>query len=955
MTQPSLCPDPRRLRDLLAGRGSFPDVEVFAHHLEGCPVCAREAQRVRAEDPLAELVRGHTPAGFDDVEPEVARLIESLCRRPAPAPEATAADGGHPCPLLAGVLGIGDTVWDSRGALSPPERPGELGRLGGYRVVGVLGTGGMGVVYLARQARPDRLVALKVIGGGPRADRGRLARFRAEAEVAARLTHPNIVSVFEAGEHDGLPFLAMEYVAGGSLAQKLARGTLRPREAASLITSLARAVGYAHSHGIVHRDLKPSNILLAVGSGRWVVGSPEGTHLPSSLPTAHCPLPTSAPKVTDFGLAKLLDPDTLADPARRTETGALLGTPCYMAPEQAAGDSVGPAADVYGLGAILYECITGRPPFTAATVLETIDQVRTHDPIPPDRLQPAVPRDLQTVCLKCLEKDPARRYASADDLADDLDRFLRGEPVKARPIGIAGRSWKWARRRPTVAALLALCVMSVVALAAVIAVYTVRLRQAASDSAASAAEARRQQSLAANNYRSARDALRRMLRRLDDRRAADIPRLKELRQDQLEDALAFYEGALAGLDDPDPAVRLDAAIACAEFGTLQCLLGRTAPARENFGRAVAMLEQLPTEYRTRPDCRCAVIHCVNYLADLSGNAEMSEALFRKGLAEAEELVRADPSDPLRRTALAGEEHNLGSLFQLRGHRDRAEPHYLRAIEIRTALIDQNPQADGYRADLAEDLLNLGLIYLQTERRAMAAEAFGKAEGLLRPLREAHPADDRYALSLAGLYINWGNLLRFSGDLSGAMAKYNRAVELADGVLDREPQYRTARDRATEAHGSRAFLLAAVGRSAAAIPDWDVVLQFVEGPARASYRAYRAIGLATGGRHTLAAAEAHELATMPEIVGDDRYNLACVLALVVEPTRANPACGALVAIVAAEAHAVTAVGLLRQLHAAGYFRRPEALKLFNTDLHLTSLRARPDFRQLRQEIAGGTKP
>jgi tetratricopeptide (TPR) repeat protein len=937
MTQPSSCPDSRRLGDLLAGRVPFADVEGIARHLEGCPACACEVQRIQADDPLAESVRGHTPDEFG-AEPEVARLIESLCRWAAPAPDATAADDGRPRPLLAGVLGAGDTVWDAGGALAASARPGELGRLGGYRVVGTLGAGGMGVVYLARQARPDRLVALKVIGVGPRADRGRLARFRVEAEVAARLAHPNIVSVFEAGEHDGLPFIAMEYVAGGSLAQRLARATLTPREAAGLIASLARAVGYAHSHGVVHRDLKPSNVLLGTDEPR----ATSDEHTPGSSPVTRQPSLVTA-KVSDFGLAKRLD-DSTAD--RATETGALLGTPGYMAPEQAAGTEVGPAADVYGLGAILYECLTARPPFTAATVLETLEQVRTRDPVPPSRLQPGVPRDLQTVCLKCLEKDPARRYASAAELADDLDRFLRGEPVKARPVGVASRAGKWARRRPAVAALLALCGASVVALVAVTAVYTARLRQAATDSAASAAEARRQQALAANNYRSAREALRRMLRRLDDRRAADVPRLKELRHDQLEDALAFYEGVLAGLADPDPAVRLDAARAGTEVGTLQYELGRSGPARGSFGHAVAVLEQLPDEYRTRPECRTALMHCFNHLANLTGRAEEGEEYLRKALAEGEELVRSDPSDLPRQTALAAVEHTLGALFQNRGRQDRAESHYLRAIEIRTALIERDPRAEGFRADLSEDLLNLGLIYQQTGRRAPAADAFGRAEGLLRPLAEAQPGHDRYGLSLAALSINWGNLLRFSGDLPGAIAKFDRAVELADGVLGREPQFRTARDRATEAHGARALALGAAGREAEAVPDWDVVLRFVEGPERVKYRVYRAIALTAAGRHATAVAEAYELAAAPGISGDDRYNLACVLALAVGPSRSDPGLGALTGAAAAEAHAAAAVGLLRQLHADGYFGRPETARLLDEDPDLASLRTRPDFRRLR---------
>jgi formylglycine-generating enzyme required for sulfatase activity len=345
-----------------------------------------------------------------------------------------------PAPEAAGPTGAGD-----RGA--PASAPAE-GRatavawpeIPGYRILGELGRGGMGIVYRARQTKLNRLVAVKMILAGAHAGEDERRRFLTEAEAVARLQHSNIVQIHEIGEADGHPYFSLEFCPGGSLAAKLDGTPLPPPEAARLVEVLARGVQAAHEAGVVHRDLKPANVLL----------SADGT-----------------PKISDFGLAK-----RLGEAAGQTASGAIVGTPSYMAPEQAAGKSkeVGAPADVYALGAALYECLTGRPPFKAATPLDTILQVVSEEPASVRQLQPGLPADLETICHRCLQKEPGKRLASAEELAEDLRRFLAGEPIRARPAGAVERAVKWAKRRPALAALLGVVLLALVGLTALSAV-----------------------------------------------------------------------------------------------------------------------------------------------------------------------------------------------------------------------------------------------------------------------------------------------------------------------------------------------------------------------------------------------------------------------------------------------------------------------------------------------------
>ncbi|MBI4661538.1 MAG: serine/threonine protein kinase, partial [Verrucomicrobia bacterium] len=325
---------------------------------------------------------------------------------------------------------------------------------GDYELLEEIGRGGMGVVYRARQKSLNRVVGVKMILAGPFASQESVRRFRAEAEAAAQLQHPNIVAIHEVGEFEGRPYFSMDYVEGRNLAEMVRENPLPARRAASYLKTIAEAIQYAHERGILHRDLKPSNVLIEAND---------------------------QPRVTDFGLAKrLVGSRSTATQTEEGEvrdgvesvlteltlTGQVLGSPNYLPPEQAGAKqeggrawSVGACSDVYGLGAVLYHLLTGRPPFHAETPAETLHQVLTSDPVSPRLLNPSVPRDLETICLKCLEKEPARRYASAQALADELGRFLRDEPIQARPVRAPEKLWRWCGRKPALASSLAALVM----------------------------------------------------------------------------------------------------------------------------------------------------------------------------------------------------------------------------------------------------------------------------------------------------------------------------------------------------------------------------------------------------------------------------------------------------------------------------------------------------------------
>lgn len=469
------CPSDEKLIGLLDDALSTPERDALARHVEGCAACEEQLARLSGTpDPEPWRRADYPPRGSRAEE----AVMQRLKRRP---PWLTPIDPLQTARLVAHPPQV--AIWGP--AAIGCERPD----VPGYEILGELGRGGMGVVYKARQLGLRRTVALKMVLPGFHTGSKDMDRFRAEAAVIARLQHPNIVQIYDVGEAAGRPYFVLEFVPGGSLAQHLQGTPQLARPAAQLVETLAQAVHAAHANGVIHRDLKPANILL----GRTEVGS-LSTGGDYSLSADPSPLPLSSltPKITDFGVAKCGSVEDEAPNLRGpTVTGELLGTPNYMAPEQAmvSRQPIGPAADVYALGAILYELLTGRPPFTGDTALATVVQVLHNEPVSLTTLQPNVPRDLETICLKCLRKDPRKRYGTALELAEDLQRFLRDEPIRAHPVSGVEKLWRWVRRHPTAAGLL-----SAGLLAPIVALFTMSLlsarlvRSNALDSAAQQAE-----------------------------------------------------------------------------------------------------------------------------------------------------------------------------------------------------------------------------------------------------------------------------------------------------------------------------------------------------------------------------------------------------------------------------------------------------------------------------------
>lgn len=865
----------------------------------------------------------------------------------------------------------------------------ETTRIGRFQLRRELGRGGFGVVLLAYDPHLRRDVALKVPRGDVLVTPELRERFQREARAAAGLDHPNIVPVFDAGEVGPVCYIASLYCPGVTLAQWLRehKDPVSFAVAAELVAALADGVQHAHDRGVVHRDLKPANVLLSGVKNQesGVSGQESDASTVVMLTADSCPL---TPKITDFGLAKLLD----AAGDGPTRTGAVLGTPSYMAPEQAGGkaDGAGPACDVYALGAILYECLTGRPPFVGESDLDTLQQVRASEPVPPRRLRPKTPRDLETVCLKSLEKDPAKRYASAGELAADLQRFVAGEPVRARPVGAAGRLWRRCRRRPLVAGLVTALGL---ALALGVAGVTWQWRRAE----VRGDQARADQARAEASLREALGSMEAFFIRVSETELLDKPGLQPLRRKLLEDALQHYHRLLAAHGD-DPALRVEVAKAYHRIGFICHDLGaradavvayttardrfadlaaaapddpdlvsalqkawhnlgvmlsksdRQAEARQAYEESLALAARLVERHPDQPDYRFLLAKSWQSLAVLHAYANRTaeaQAAYERALALLEPLARDHPK-PVHLSALALSYRYLGALSpdQTPQQLNESLRRYRQSRAVWERLARADPASLKPQHELAQTIHAMGLLYAKGRRRSDALRAYEQALPILERLVAANPAVAGYRESLARTLDYAGSMQRDLGRPVDALPRQERACALWAEVVAADPDDMLHRSdysgamsnlsttlealkRFDEAH---ATILRALEQSRIAferMPDRPTHRDFLGRQYRKLARVERALG-----RPAASAAAVRELQRLWPTNPNQLYGVAHDLAL----------CVPMVGTDEQKQYADEAMDVLRRAVAAGFRDAPRMSK----EAGLAPLRGRDDFAALLRD-------
>lgn len=726
----------------------------------------------------------HVPIGGQTIDQEPVAAVSASEQTLSPEEAAALSTDGDTV-----GFGVAPAVTVGGAGVAQPTMPG-------YEILGELGRGGMGVVYKARQLGLNRLVALKMVLAGAHAGEEQLARFRLEAEAVAHFQHPNVVQIYDIGQHQGLPYFSLEFVDGGSLSDKIDNKPQTPLEAAAMITVLAQAMAYAHQNGIIHRDLKPVNVLL----------TRDGQ-----------------PKIADFGLAKRLEGDST-----HTRSGSIMGTPSYMAPEQARGDTklAGPSVDIYALGAILYEMLTGHPPFVGATVLDTIEQVRTQEPVPPRTLQPNVPEDIETICLKCLQKETHKRYESMEALADDLTRFLKGEPIKARPIGNLERLWRWTKRNPRIAALSGTILILLIAgiVGSTTAAFTINRSRAAAvkardeaDLNAQAAEkARDEATRSAQAAEKARDeasrnaqlaerqanlamgVLQDLISKVQDK-LEDVPGNQELRKEILDIALKGMDEARK-LNDAHPQAEASRAAAYERMGRIYKQIGKSEEAMAQFQKVYEIVEQRFQQKPENVNRKHNLAFVLRLLAEMSMDLrrDMAATLdyYKRALKLQEEIVQR-PKDvegsiePTVAQAQLAETHvRLGATYYRLGEPAQALPHFRDALAIREKLVvplsekpTREEQIRRYNAlqDLSRTWIAIGDTSFRLKDRTAAEDYYGKAVDLREQLLKEQPKAPFFKQQLGQVLGMRGEFWLRIGQFGKARADLDRAVTLSQEV------------------------------------------------------------------------------------------------------------------------------------------------------------------------------
>ncbi len=706
--------------------------------------------------------------------------------------------------------------------------PGPIRYFGDYEIVREIARGGMGVVYQARQTSLNRMVALKMILAGQLADATEVKRFYTEAEAAATLDHPGIVPIFEVGQHESQHYFSMGYVAGQSLIKRIAfwllpvRNSFDAREAAELIGRVSEAIEYAHRQGVIHRDLKPANILLDQ---------------------------SGSPRVTDFGLAKKVSRDS-----GLTGSGQIMGTPSYMPPEQAGGErgDVGPAADVYALGATLYCLLTGRPPFQAASVMDTVLQVLSDDPVPPRRLNAAVPRDLETICLKCLEKQPVRRYPSAAALGADLGRYLAGEPILARPVSVLKRAGKWARRNPAVAGLAASLALAMLIGFAAVTYQWLRAESArrTADSLRILAEDRRQDAdrrrvEAEANFALASNAVDDFHTSVSQSRLREIPGLSSLRRELLGSARAFYDEFLRRKGD-DPGLRLGLAAAQLRVAKISAELdGPTGP-ESAFRQALASHQALARDHPADAGVRSALADCLHGLALALSKDPPPRKLLEQALQIRVELSQAAPQDPQLKLALARVEIDLAKEIHRAGFPREALGWYERARDIEEELVRNRPDDHERLFTLGDTLGRMALMLDQVENPAEASSLRREAIEYLREARKKAPWAHSYGQLLANLFDAETATQRALKNSTGALAALEQAVALRQALALENPDVSAVQTDLITSIRSLLEALESSGRAADVAKLLSQVRVMIEGWTRGSAEDYYQLAVILAG-------------------------------------------------------------------------------------------------------------